>query len=190
MLRSGRAAAALAVLAAAAATLAACTEDPFAPDLAPHGEARFTFSGDTAGEFVAAGRLNRRNPNAGTWAVGEARGGSGQQVLGVFAQRSRDSGVIDGFILEWAGAQVGSATCDAATQTCPFGAYVVLGRQAASGTFAREYAGVRGTVTLTGLSADRARGTFTFTLLHQGGAAEPPSLEITGSFDVPLNVLR
>ena len=179
---------------AAAVSLAACTEDPFAPDLAPQGEARFTYTGELSGEFVASGRLNRRNPNAGAWAAGELQDFEDSQILGVFGQVRRPDLKIDGFILEWEGAKVGTVTCAPPTPTtpapeCPFSAVFAVGTERFTGTAEAQYSRATGTMTVTELTEDRARGTFNLTLLRQVTGEEPPSIQASGSFDVPLNVI-
>lgn len=187
MIPNKRAVLTLAVLAA----LAGC-EDPYAPDLAPRGEARFTFTGEVSGEFVADGRMNRRNPNAGTWALGELQTApAGQQVLGVFAQQRREDNLWNAFILEWDGAQAGSVTCAVgSTDPCPIAAVLVMGTQPISEEVEGEYGRVRGSVTVTELNEDRAVGTFSLTLYRLGVAENPPSVQLIGSFDVPVNKAR
>lgn len=187
MHRTRRATLALALSAA----FAGCGEDPFAPDLAPQGEATFTYSGAISGSFEGSGRLNRRNPNAGAWAVGELQDFEDTQILGVFAQERREDLRIDGLILEWEGAQVGSVTCDQTTVTCPYSAIFVLGTERFSGTVEATYSQPYGTLTVTTLTDDRAQGTFSFSMRGQvAGTAEPPVIQVSGSFDVPLNVLN
>jgi hypothetical protein len=186
MVPKQRAALTLAVLAA----LAGC-EDPYAPDLAPRGEARFAYTGEISGEFLADGRMNRRNPNAGTWALGELVNDQGGQVLGVFAQQRREDNLWNAFLLEWGGAQVGSVTCPVgSTEPCPIAAVLVLGTHPISEDVEAEYGFARGTVTVTTLTERRAVGTFTLTLYRVGVAENPPSVQLTGSFDVPLNAAR
>ena len=185
MYRTPRAALALAL----AATLAGCGDDPFAPDLAPQGEARFTYTGERSGQFEGSGRLNRRNPNAGAWGIGELQDFEDTQILGVFAQERRPDLLIDGLIIEWEGAQIGSVTCDATTVECPFSAVFVVGTDRFSGTSEAQYARARGTLTVTQLTDDRAVGTFSLTLLRQVSGDQPPTIQGSGTFDVPLNVL-
>ena len=183
MIAKLRAALTLAVLAA----LAGC-EDPYAPSLTPRGEARFTYTGEVSGEFLADGRLNRRNPNAGTWAVGEVTTQDGQQVLGVFAQERRDDNLWNGFLLEWGGAQVGTVTCPVgSTEQCPIAAVLIMGMQPLSDDVEAEYGFARGTVTVTELNDDRAAGTFSLTLYRVGVTENPPSVQLDGSFDVSVN---
>jgi hypothetical protein len=173
---------------AVAATLGACEDDPFAPDLAPQGEARFTYSGHQSGEFVGSGRLNRRNPNAGAWAVGEVQEVQGQAILGVFSQQRRADDKIDGLIIEWVGAQVGSVTCEPDAEECAFAAIFSVGTDRFTGGTEATYTRTSGTVTVTELTGDRARGTFNITLQRRSPEDEPPSIQANGSFDVPLNV--
>lgn len=185
MVSTKRAALTLAALVA----LAGCSEDPFEPDLAPEGEARFTYSGDLSGEFVAVGRMNRRNPNAGTWAVGDVETVGTDRVLGVFAQQ-RETTLVSGIVLEWRGAKVGSVTCDETTVNCPFVVNVLLGFQNTTGQSEGAYEGNVGTITVTELTDDRAVGTFTLTL-PEDVAAPPedgPTLQVAGSFDVSLDL--
>lgn len=185
MLTRIRAALAFAAVAAVTA-LGGCLEDPLAPDLAPEGEARFTYSGELAGEFVAVGRLNRRNPNLGTWAIGDVQGPAGTRVLGVFGQQRRDDGLVSAMLLEWLNPAVGTVTCDETTAQCPFAMDVILGAQGAGGTSEGRYGDATGTVTLTQLTGSRAVGSFSLTLLRQDGGEEPPTLQVTGTFDVSL----
>ncbi|HEX2081235.1 MAG TPA: hypothetical protein VHG08_26260 [Longimicrobium sp.] len=176
---------------AALAVLAGC-EDPYAPDLAPRGEARFTYTGEVSGEFVADGRMNRRNPNAGTWALGELVSDRGGQVLGVFAQQRREDNLWNAFILEWGGVQVGSVTCAVgSTDPCPMGAQLVLGTQPLSEDVEAIYGFARGTVTVTEVNEDRAVGTFSLTLTRVGAIeGEDATIQLNGSFDVPVNEAR
>ncbi|HEX5872327.1 MAG TPA: hypothetical protein VFY65_17985 [Longimicrobium sp.] len=172
---------------AALVALAGCSDDPFKPDLAPEGEARFTYSGDLSGEFLAVGRMNRRNPNAGTWAVGDVEMVGTDRVLGVFGQQ-RETTLVSGIVLEWRGAQVGSVTCDETTVNCPFVVNVLLGFQNTTGQSEGAYEGDVGTITVTELTDDRAAGTFTLTLPEDVAAppVDGPKLQVTGSFDVSL----
>lgn len=179
--------AALALVLAVAAV--GCNEDPFAPDLAPQGEVRFTYSGERTGEFVGAGRLNRRSPGAGTWAVGEQQTVSGTQLLAVISQQRHPELKLDYLLLEWTGAQVGSVTCDATTASCPFDAVFIVKADQFSNVSEAAYANPTGTMTITGLNADRAMGTFTLTLLRESSGTPPASIQVSGSFDVPLNVM-
>ena len=184
MLPTSRAALALVL----AAVLAGCAEDPFAPDLAPQGEARFTYTGDRTGEFAGSGRMNRRNPNAGAWAIGQLEEFEDQPILGIFGQQRRADLKIDGLLIEWEGAQVGTVTCADLTVVCPFTVIFVVGTQTFSDEVEAAYSNPQGSLTVTELTDDRARGTFSFTLRRQGATAEPPTIQATGSFDVPLNV--
>lgn len=184
MFRIQRAALTLAAMVA----LAGCNENPFEPDLAPEGEASFSYTGDLTGEFTAVGQLNRRNPNAGTWAIGDVDGEGESRILGVFAQQ-RAFAVLSGLVLEWRGAEVGSVTCDETTVSCPFVASVLIGFQTATGRSDGSYAGSVGTITVTSLTEDRAAGTFTLTLpSDESSAEEPPTIQVTGSFDVSLEL--
>ena len=174
-----------AALALAAAVLAGCGDGPAGPDLAPQGEARFTYTGERSGEFAGSGQLNRRSPNSGSWAVGELQEG-GRPVFGLFAQQRRADEKTDGLVIQWQGARVGSATCDANTESCPFNVMFMVGRQNATGQIDATYSRATGTLTVTELTAERARGTFAFTLLRQLTVDDPPSIQATGSFDVPI----
>ena len=177
-------------LALAAVALGACSDDPFAPDLAPEGDARFTYTGERSGEFVAEGRLNRRAPNAGTWAVGERQAGTGgSQILAIFGQQRQPELKVDYLFLEWAGAQVGSVTCAAGAATCPFTAIFLYRTDRLTEVAEARYARARGTVTITEFTENRAVGTFALTLLREGSGDPPTSIQVNGSFDVPLNVM-
>lgn len=184
MFRIQRAALALAAVVA----LAGCNENPFEPDLAPEGEASFSYSGDLTGEFAAVGQLNRRNPNAGTWAIGDIQGQGDSRILGVFAQQ-RSAAVINSLVLEWRGAKVGSITCDDTTVNCQFLVSVIIGLQNTTGVAEGAYEGSVGTLTVTTLTDDRAAGTFSVTLADaQSSAAEPPTIQVSGTFDVSLEL--
>lgn len=186
MFPTRRAALALALVAA----LGACSDDPFAPDLAPEGEARFTYSGERTGEFVGAGRLNRRNPNAGTWAVGEQQVVAGTQILAVISQQRQPELKVDYLLIEWAGAQVGSVTCEAAATSCAFTAIFIVKADRLTNVSEAAYARARGTVTVTELRPGRAVGTFNLTLLRENSGDPPSSIQVSGNFDVPLNVMN
>jgi hypothetical protein len=173
---------------AAVVALAGCSENPFEPDLAPEGEARFSYTGDMTGEFAAVGQLNRRNPNAGTWAIGDIQGPAESRVLGIFAQQ-RSATVINSLVVEWRGAQVGTVTCTATTVNCPFLVSVIIGLENRTGAAEGAYEGSVGTVTVTALTDDRAAGTFTVTLPDaESSAPEPPTIQVSGSFDVSLEL--
>ena len=172
-----------------AVALGACSDDPFAPDLAPEGEARFTYSGDRTGEFVGEGRLNRRNPNAGTWAVGERQTLGGTQILAVISQQRQPDLKVDYLLIEWAGAQLGSVTCELTATTCPFTAIFILKSDRLTNANEAAYARARGTVTVTELTDNRAAGTFNLTLLRENSGDPPSSIQVSGNFDVPLNVM-
>lgn len=185
MFKTRRAALALAF----AVALGGCGEDdPFQPDLAPEGEVRFTYSGNRTGELVGSGRLNRRNPNSGAWAVGELQNVQGTRILGIFGQQQRADQKIDGVIMEWLGVQVGSVTCTAQMEDCPFTAIFSVGTDRFSGASETSYNRSYGTVTVTSLTEDRAVGTFNLTMRRRGPEDEPPTIQAIGSFDVPLNV--
>ncbi|HEX6371786.1 MAG TPA: hypothetical protein VF006_22885 [Longimicrobium sp.] len=174
---------------AAVVALAGCGDDPFAPDLAPEGVARFSYTGDLTGEFEAVGRMNRRNPNAGTWAIGQLEGTAENRILGVFAQE-REGTLVSGIVLEWRGAHIGTVTCDETTVNCPFVVNVLIGFQNTTGVSEGAYEGEIGTITVTALSEDRAVGTFTLDL-PEDVAARPddgPTLQVSGSFDVSLEL--
>jgi hypothetical protein len=185
MFPTSRAALALALALAAGG----CGEDPFAPDLAPEGEAQFTYSGERTGEFVGTGRMNRRNPNAGTWAVGEQQTVGGTQLLAVVSQQRQPELKVDYLLIEWVGAQVGSVTCSASTASCPFDAVFIIRADRFSNASEAAYTRPTGTLTVTELGSDRAAGTFSLTLLREGSGEPPTSIQVSGSFDVPLNVM-
>lgn len=185
MFPTSRAALALALALAAGA----CSEDPFAPDLAPEGEARFTYSGGRTGEFVGAGRLNRRNPNAGTWAIGEQQTVGGTQVFAVISQQGHPELKVDYLLIEWAGAQVGSVTCDANTVACPFDGVFIVKADRFTDVSEAAYTNPTGTLTVTELGSDRAVGTFSLTMMREGSVDPLTSIQVSGSFDVPLNVM-
>lgn len=179
-----------AVLALALAlTAGGCGEDPFAPDLGPQGEARFTYSGERTGEFVGAGRVNRRNPDAGSWAVGERQTLGGTEFFAVISQQGLPELKVDYLLIEWAGAQVGSVTCDASTASCPFDVVYIVKADRFSNVSEAAYTNPTGTLTVTELGSDRAAGTFSVTLLREGSGVPPTSIQVSGSFDVPINVM-
>jgi hypothetical protein len=180
----------LAIAAAALLALSAC-ESATNSRTAPEGSVAFTFSGDTAGSYNATGRFNRLRPDIGTFAVGASGTiSSGEEALAVFAQSTRASNatLFDQFLLSVENPDVGSITCAAGEETCPFGAILFLGADA-TGETDNIFTSVSGTVNITSISNDRARGTFSFALEGFGAdlEEEPRAMQITsGTFDVPI----
>jgi hypothetical protein len=180
---------ALAIAAACGLALSAC-ESATNSDEAPQGSLTFTFAGDTAGSYDATGRYNRRRPDEGTFAVGatgQVAGGEALAVLGRVA-RVGNSVRADQLLMSVESPEVGSVTCATGDDDCPFGAIFVVGGTA-GGDAEAAYTSLSGTVTITSIDDDRARGTFSFQMEGFGvvGEEEPRLLQITGGvFDVPI----
>lgn len=180
---------ALAIAAAFGLALSAC-ESATSSDEAPQGTLSFSFSGDTTGSYDATGRFNRRRPDLGTFAVGATGQVTGGEALAVFAHAARaGTGLAraDEFLLSVENPEVGTVTCETTDADCPIGAIFFIGA-VAGGDADDIYTSVDGTVTITSLTEDRARGTFTFGMEAFGsGEEEPTVLQVaSGSFDVPI----
>lgn len=176
--------------AALAALLALCACDSATEgNVAPQGSVTFTYAGDHAGSFDATGRFDRDRPGAGTFAVGSrAPLAGGEEALLVLshALRTGSSTLADEFLLSVENPAVGTVTCAVDQADCPLGALLFLGANRAGG--AQDiYSSVSGTVTITSISEDRARGTFSFQLEGFADDEELQTTQITGgTFDVPL----
>jgi hypothetical protein len=180
---------ALAIAAAFGLTLSAC-ESATNSDESPQGTLSFAFSGDTAGTYNATGRFNRRTPNIGTFAVGATGQVAGGDALAVFAHATRTGTGLsraDEFLLSVENPEVGSVTCATGNVDCPFGAIFFIGA-VAGGDADAIYTSVNGTVNITSINDDRARGTFTFQMEAFGEEEEDPrTVQVTsGTFDVPI----
>ncbi|HST63282.1 MAG TPA: hypothetical protein VLK84_31515 [Longimicrobium sp.] len=178
---------ALAIAAAFGLALSAC-ESATNSDEAPQGTLVFTFSGDTAGTYDATGRFNRRRPDVGTFAVGAKGPVTGGEALAVYGHAAR-TGILaraDDFLMTVESPQVGSVTCAVGNADCPFGGIFFVGA-VAGGEADAIYTSVSGTVTITSINEDRARGTFTFQMEAFGVEEDPRTLQVTGgTFDVPI----
>ncbi len=179
---------ALAIAAAFGLALSAC-ESATNSDESPQGTLSFTFSGDTAGAYDATGRFNRRTPNIGTFAVGATGQVNGGDALAVLAHATRPGTGLsraDEFLLSVENPVVGSVTCAVGDADCPFGGIFFIGA-VAGGEADAIYTSVSGTVTITSINADRARGTFTFQMEAFGVEENPRTVQVTsGIFDVPI----
>ncbi|HYW11819.1 MAG TPA: hypothetical protein VE871_07665 [Longimicrobium sp.] len=178
---------ALAIAAAFGLALSAC-ESATNSDEAPQGTLSFTFSGDTAGTYNATGRFNRRRPDIGTFAVGATGQVAGGDALAVFAHAARTGTLAraDEFLLSVENPEVGSVTCATGNVDCPFGAIFFIGA-VAGGDADAIYTSVNGTVNITSINGDRARGTFTFQMEAFGEEEDPRTVQVTsGTFDVPI----
>jgi hypothetical protein len=177
----------LAIAAAAMLALSAC-ESATNSNTAPEGSVAFTFSGDTAGAYNATGRYNRLRPDLGTFAVGGTGTlSSGEEALAVFAhaKRANNNTLSDEFLLSIENPEVGTITCAVGNTACPLGAILFLGSTATDTEDI--FTSVSGSVNITSLNNDRARGTFTFAMEAFGVEEDARVLQITsGTFDVPI----
>lgn len=173
-------------LAAVAALMAlgACSE-PSGPNLTPEGEVHFGYSGDLPGQFEAFGRLDRRNPGVGSWAVGDVQGTGAGAVLIVDARQERQDGRVNGLLLGVRRPEVGTVTCEVSVQ-CPLSLTVILGQTSAVIEQEGIYLLEKGSVTISRLTDERAAGHFSLTLRRSGNDPVPRYLQIVGAFDVPL----
>lgn len=179
---------ALAIAAAFGLALSAC-ESATNSDESPQGSLSFTFAGDTAGSYEASGRFNRRRPDLGTFAVGATgRVSNGNEALAVFAHASRVGNSVrsDEFLMTMENPEVGFVTCQTGDEDCPFGAIFFIGATA-GGDADAAYTSLNGTVTITSVDDDRARGTFSFQMEGFGVEEDPLMVQVTsGTFDVPI----
>jgi hypothetical protein len=179
----------LAIAAAAMLALSAC-ESATNSQTAAEGSVLFTYSGDAAGSYNATGRFNRLRPDQNTFAVGGTGTiSSGEEALAVFARfkRTDNAALADEFLISVENPEVGTVTCAVAETTCPIGAIFFIGSTVAGDT-EDIFTSVSGTVTITSLNDDRARGTFSFAM--EGFTLEEEDervMQITsGTFDVPI----
>jgi hypothetical protein len=178
----------LAAAVAALLALSAC-ESATDSNAEPQGTLSFTFTGDAAGSYDASGRFDRQRPGVGTFAVGSrARLQGTQEALLVVSHvpRPGTSSLADEFLLSLESPAVGTVTCTAEEEACSFGALFFVGA-ARSGAAQETYSSVSGTITITSLDDDRARGTFSFRMEGFAADQEPQTIQVTsGAFDVPL----
>lgn len=166
--------------------LAACDDDSSGPSPAAEGSVVFSYSGAEAGSYNATGRFNKLRPEEGTFAVG-ARGEAenGEDALVVYAHTVRQDELFDEFLLSIENPQLGTVTCDA-DDDCSFGAFFIVGSDV-EGDAEMIYSSLSGTVTITSINEDRARGQFTFQMEGFDLTQNPPTLQVTsGVFDVPV----
>lgn len=178
----------LAAAFAALFALSAC-ESSTEGSAAPQGTVTFTYAGDHAGTYDATGRFDRSRPGTGTFAVGSrAPLAGGQEALLVLSHvpRSGRAGFADEFLLTLENPAVGTVTCTTETEDCAFGALFFLGANRAGGA-EDVYSSVTGTLTITSISEDRARGTFSIQMEGFDDQDEVQTTQLTnGTFDVPL----
>jgi hypothetical protein len=151
------------------------------------GDVRFTFSGDTAGSFVAVGAITRSNGQTGTYGAGTVQQAQQGPVLTVVGQRSTQEGTLDGVLVNVRSPAPGTFICAAETETCPVG--VVYATNLADSDAAEPgtlFLSASASVTIAEIDSRRVRGTFTATLEEATAGAEPRTIQVTGSFDVPL----
>lgn len=181
----------LAIAAAAVLALSACEADSTGTNLEAEGSTVFTYTGDDAGTFNATGRFNRNRPGTGTFSVGttgELDDGTQAMVVLAHVPRPGNTLVADEFLLSLEDPAVGTRTCTVAdVDSCTFGAFLFLGALA-SGQTEQIYTSIGGTLTITSISDDRARGTFSLQMeSFSVDDVEADSVQITnGTFDVPL----
>jgi hypothetical protein len=175
---------ALAALATVAA-LGGCSDDPTGPDLTPEGDVHFGYMGDLSGQFEAVGRLDRRNPGVGTWAVGDVQDTKDGPELIVDARQERQDGRVNGLLLGGRLPQVGTVTCEVSWE-CPFSVTVILGQTAAVIEEEGIYRLEKGSLTISGVTDERAAGDFSLTLVRNGNDPVRRYIQIVGAFDVPL----
>ncbi|HEU4885485.1 MAG TPA: hypothetical protein VFT45_24780, partial [Longimicrobium sp.] len=137
------------------------------------------------GQFDAFGRLDRRNPRVGSWAVGDVQGTKDGPVLIVDAREERQDGRVNGLLLGVRRPQVGTVTCELPSE-CSFVMNVILGQTSAVIEQEGVYFLEKGSLTISRLTDERAAGDFSLTLLRTGSDPARPSIQIVGAFDVPL----
>jgi hypothetical protein len=178
----------LAIAAAALVAMAGC-ESATNSNEAGDGSVSFSYAGDHAGSFSASGNYDRLRPNASNWAVGN-RGQleTGEQAMGVYARSDRDDDLVDDFLLFVAEPTVGTFTCTADdVDTCPIGAFLILGTTPTGSDSQAIYSSVSGTVNITAITEDRATGSFVLTMEGFTLEEEADSVQVTsGTFNVPL----
>jgi hypothetical protein len=178
----------LAIAAASLLAMAACESATNSNENA-EGTVSFSYAGAHAGAFSASGSYDRLRPSSTNWAVGN-RGQleTGEQAMGVYARSDRDDDLVDDFLLFVTEPTVGTFTCTAdAVDTCPVGAFLILGTTLSGDESEAIYSSVSGTVNITSINEDRASGNFVLTM--EAFTLEPSadSVQVTsGSFNVPL----
>lgn len=178
----------LAAAVAALLALSAC-ESATNSNVEALGSVAFTYAGDHAGAYDATGRFDRQRPGVETFAVGSRatlQGGTSALLVLSHALRTGSSSLADEFLLSVENPAVGTVTCTAQQEDCSFGALLFLGADRAGNT-QDTYTSVSGTVTITSINEDRARGTFSFSMEGVNAQDVVLTTEITsGTFDVPL----
>lgn len=178
----------LAAVAAALLALAAC-DSATDSDIAAQGTVAFTYAGDHAGAYDATGRFDRNRPGVGNFAVGSrAPIAGGAEALLVLSHvlRTGSSTLADEFLFSVENPAVGTITCVAGQADCAFSALFFLGANRA-GSSEDIYSSASGTLTITSINEDRARGTFSLQMEGVDDEDEPQAAQITsGTFDVPL----
>jgi hypothetical protein len=167
--------------------LAGCEQTPTNTER-ESGEVRFTFTGDTAGSFVAEGAITRTNPQTGTYAVGAVETTATQaRFLSVVGQRQGSvEGEVELLLISIDEPAVGSVTCTATTGDCPFGVLFAPGVAAGPTDPEGFFVSTVGTFQITVLTSRRAEGTFSLTLEELVREGEPRVIQVNGTFDVPL----
>lgn len=178
----------LAAAVAALLALSAC-ESATEPGLAPQGSVSFTYAGDHAGSYSASGRYDRQRPGLTSFAVGSRAvltGGAEALLVLSHVIRPNDPLLADEFLLSVENPEVGTRTCTEDQEDCSFSGLLFLGANRAGAT-EDIYASVSGTITITSINEDRARGTFSFQMQGVNPEDEVQTTQITnGTFDVPL----
>ena len=180
-----------AVLGALLLSAAACNgATDFRPDII--GTASFTFTGELAGSFVAAGEMKLVGGvpvEEGSWAGAVVRDGR----FGVTAFHERGGGKADYLMITLPEAATGTylipeACVTSSDPSCP--SVIFLLSSDIDGPELEAFCGIRtGQVTLTENDDGRARGTFSGTLLCglSDEGADRVEVELSGgTFDVPV----
>lgn len=177
----------LVIAAASLVALSACEADSSGSETVAEGTVAFSYAGADAGSYNATGRFNRLRPDQGTFAVGGmGELETGDEGLVVYARSVRSDQLADEFLLSVENPELGTYTCAADDATCTFGAFFILGADD-TGNAQSIYTSVAGTVTITSINEDRARGTFTFQFEGFDLSEDPQTVQVTsGTFDVPL----
>lgn len=177
----------LLIAAASVLALSACEADSTGSQTVAEGTVVFSYTGDDAGAYNATGRFNRLSPDEGTFAVGGIGDlETGDEGLVVYARSLRNDQLADEFLLTVENPELGTYTCAVEDATCTFGAFFILGADQ-TGDAEAIYTSVAGTLTITSINDDRARGTFTFELEGFDLSEDPQTVQVTsGTFDVPL----
>ena len=186
-------------LLAATLVLGACDGDSTGSDPAKQGTLAFSYTGAVSGSFEAAGKYDRaedfdlNGSEFGIAIVGpNPAGGTDFVSVVAFSQTGKQTGelVVLGFPYASAGTtlEFSGAACEDVND-CPGGFFIrdLDVQSQDGGPDARFFFLESGAITITEVTADRIRGTFTAHGIEDVGSETPGEIEIvSGSFDVPL----